>query len=68
MRYADDFVVLSRYPGKRLYGWIESKLEEWLKLVINRDKTRVINLGKEGAFSGLSGLHILLVPRPVWPR
>jgi len=49
VRYADDFVVLSRYPGKRLYGWIESKLEEWLKLVINRDKTRVIDLRKEKA-------------------
>ena len=23
VRYADDLVVLSRYPGKRLYGWIE---------------------------------------------
>jgi len=49
VRYADDFVVLSRNPGKRLYDWIESKLEGWLKLVINRDKTRVIHLGKEGA-------------------
>src|SRR5438105_15529074 len=49
VRYADDFVVLSRYPGKRLYDWSESKLEQWLKLVINRDKTRVINLGGEKA-------------------
>jgi RNA-directed DNA polymerase len=49
VRYADDFVVLSRYPGKRLYGWIESKLEEWLKLEIHRDKTRVINLREEKA-------------------
>ena len=49
VRYADDFVVLSRYPGKRLYDWIESTLEQWLKLVINRDKTRVINLREEGA-------------------
>jgi len=49
VRYADDFVVLSRYPGKRLYGWIESKLEQWLKLEINRDKTRVIDLGQEKA-------------------
>jgi len=37
--------VLSRYPGKRLYDWIESKLE----LTINRDKTRVIHLGEEQA-------------------
>jgi len=49
VRYADDFVVLSRYPGKRLYGWIESKLEGWLKLEINRDKTRVIDLNEEKA-------------------
>src|ERR1022692_4784942 len=49
VRYADDFVVLSGYPGKRLYGWIESKLEGWLKLEINRDKTRGIDLGEEKA-------------------
>ena len=67
VRYADDFVVLSRYPGKRLYGWIESKLEQWLKLVINRDKTRDQSARGEGE-PGLSGLHILLVSRPVRPR
>ena len=49
VRYADDFVVLSRFPGKRMYTWIEEKLEEWLKLEINRDKTRVINLREEKA-------------------
>jgi len=41
--------VLSRYPGKCLYGWIESELEQGLTLVINRDKTRVIKLGEEKA-------------------
>jgi RNA-directed DNA polymerase len=49
VRYADDFVVLSRYPGKRLRDWIESKLERWLKLEINRDKTRVIDLREDKA-------------------
>jgi RNA-directed DNA polymerase len=49
VRYADDFVVLSRYPGKRLRDWIESKLEDWLHLEINRDKTRVIELREEKA-------------------
>ena len=49
VRYADDFVVMSRYPGKRLKDWIESKLEGWLKLEINREKTSVIELKKEGA-------------------
>lgn len=43
-RYADDFVVQARYVGTRLQGWIESKLEGWLGLKINRDKTRVVKL------------------------
>ena len=49
VRYADDFVVLARYQGSRLIGWVESKLEEWLGLEINRDKTRVVKLREEGA-------------------
>ena len=49
VRYADDFVVLARFQGDRLKGWIESKLEGWLGLEINREKTRVVNLKEEGA-------------------
>jgi len=49
VRYADDFVVLARYQGPRLKEWIESKLEGWLGLEINREKTRVVNLKEEGA-------------------
>src|SRR5450759_2837009 len=49
VRYADDFVVLARYQGTRLTGWIESNLEGWLGLEINREKTRVVNLKEEGA-------------------
>jgi len=41
--------VLARYQGMRLMGWIESKLEGWLGLEINREKTRVVNLKDEGA-------------------
>ncbi len=48
VRYADDFVVLARYQGEKLSGWIESKLEGWMGLEINRDKTRVIDLRQEG--------------------
>jgi RNA-directed DNA polymerase len=48
VRYADDFVVLARYQEKQLQGWIESKLEDWMGLEINRDKTRVIHLGRQG--------------------
>ena len=49
MRYADDFVVLARFQGVPLRGWIESKLEGWLGLEINREKTRVVSLREQGA-------------------
>jgi RNA-directed DNA polymerase len=49
VRYADDFLVLARYQGDRLGGWIESKLEGWMGLEINRDKTRVVDMREKGA-------------------
>jgi len=49
VRYADDFVVLARYQGSRVRGFIETKIESWLGLELNRDKTRVVNLGQPGA-------------------
>ena len=49
VRYADDFVVLARYQGVKLRNWIESKIENWLCLEINRDKTRVVDLRGEKA-------------------
>lgn len=44
IRYADDFVVLAREVDTRLHEWIEEKVEGWLGLEINREKTRVVNL------------------------
>jgi RNA-directed DNA polymerase len=35
--------------GPQLLGWIEKKIENWLGLEINRDKTRVVDLGEEKA-------------------
>jgi len=49
VRYADDFVVLARYQTPRLRGWIEEKIETWLELEINREKTRVVDLTNEKA-------------------
>ncbi len=49
VRYADDFVILARYQSKRLQDWIEGKLERWMGLEINREKTRIVDLRKEGA-------------------
>jgi RNA-directed DNA polymerase len=49
VRYADDFVVLAPQQTPRLVGWIETKLESWMGLEINREKTRVIKLKQKGA-------------------
>lgn len=49
VRYADDFVVLTRKESPKLGEWIEEKIETWMGLEINREKTRVVNLKEEGA-------------------
>ena len=49
VRYADDFVVLTRGRSPRLNEFIESKLETWMGLEINREKTRVLHLQESGA-------------------
>lgn len=46
VRYADDFVVLARYVGKRLESWIEQTLEARLGLKLNRDKTRIVRVNQ----------------------
>lgn len=48
VRYADDFVVLARYQGRRLIAHVEGLLEDWMGLTLNRDKTRVVDLEAEG--------------------
>src|SRR5437764_451576 len=49
VRYADDFVILARWQGEKLAGFVESKLEQWMGLALNREKTRVVDLRQAGA-------------------
>jgi len=49
IRYADDFVVLARYQTKAMAQFIEAKLEQWMGLKINREKTRIVDLKQKGA-------------------
>ena len=49
VRYADDLVVLARYQSERLISFVEQKLEGWLELEINREKTKVVKLRETGA-------------------
>ena len=43
VRYAADFVVVAQYISPQLTHWIDGKLEGWLGLKINRDKTRILD-------------------------
>jgi RNA-directed DNA polymerase len=49
VRYADDFVVLARHQTKAVGQFIESKLEQWMGLELNREKTRIVDLKQVGA-------------------
>ncbi len=48
IRYADDFVVMARYISPQLEAFIDDKIERWLGLSINREKTRIIDARKPG--------------------
>jgi RNA-directed DNA polymerase len=76
VRYADDFVIMARFVDHRIRNFVESTLEGWMGLRINREKTRVVNLREEGAsldFLGFTfrfdrdrwgGSHRYLNPHP----
>ena len=44
VRYADDFVIMARHIGEGIPAWVESTVEGWLGLTINREKTRIVRL------------------------
>lgn len=49
VRYADDFVIMAKEIDGKLIRWVEEKIEGWMGLEINREKTRVIDLREQGA-------------------
>ena len=48
VRYADDFVILAHTLPETLKAFVEDKLEGWMGLRINREKTRCVNLKEDG--------------------
>ena len=44
VRYADDFVILARYQGEYLQKWIKFAIEDWMKLEISQEKTKIVHL------------------------
>jgi RNA-directed DNA polymerase len=47
VRYADDWVIMARYIGPQIHGFVKTTLES-LDLILNRDKTKVVDLRKAG--------------------
>jgi RNA-directed DNA polymerase len=62
IRYADDFVVMARHLGPRVEEFMEQKLEVWLGLKLNRDKTRIVNLRRPEERLEFLGYQIGLAP------
>jgi RNA-directed DNA polymerase len=48
VRYADDFVILAQDLSGALKAFVEERLEGWMGLRINREKTRCFDLKEEG--------------------
>jgi RNA-directed DNA polymerase len=45
---ATRLVILARYQGRCISDWVEATVEDWMGLVINREKTRTVNLAEAG--------------------
>jgi RNA-directed DNA polymerase len=58
IRYADDFVIMARYVGRRIEGFVESTLQGRFGLTINREKTRCVDIGKAGEALSFLGFTI----------
>ena len=48
VRFADDMVIMAKEIKPKLQTWIENKLEPWLGLKINREKTHVVKVKPDG--------------------
>ncbi len=48
VRFADDFVIMARRIDERIVKWVEAKIEGWMGLVVNREKTKVFNAKESG--------------------
>ena len=48
IRLCDDFVVMAKWMGPKVVDWIECKLEQELKLTINREKTKIVPMKAHG--------------------
>ena len=48
VRFADDFAIMAKCVDERIVNWVEGKIEKWMGLVINREKTKVFDAETPG--------------------
>lgn len=58
VRFADDWVVLAKYQSQEIEIYLKEKIENWLDLSINTDKTQTIKLQKDGEILNFLGFAI----------
>lgn len=61
IRYADDFVILMRYRSAQAEEFVRDKLERWMGLVINKEKTKVVNMKEPGSSIEFLGFSLRYV-------
>ena len=60
VRYADDFVILAKYQDERITKWVESTIEGWMGLQINREKTKTAHLNEPGSRTDFLGFSVVV--------
>ena len=67
VRYADDFVVLTREPEPAVPAGVAAIVEQRMGLTINREKTRTVELGQAGTHLDFLG-YTFRYDRDRWGR
>ena len=68
IRYADDYVILCRKITPRLESFVSEKIEQWLGLKINRDKTRIYEVKASENGLDFLGYNFSLAPAAHGPK
>ena len=55
---AGDYVVMARYVGDKMVEWIDGVVEGRMRLAINREKTRTVDMKEKGSTLGFLGYSI----------
>ena len=57
VRYCDDFVIMAKKLPKDTVSLVKEKLENWMGLKINREKTQFVDMKKQGAHLSFLGFN-----------